>query len=127
MSNLKSFTILIVDDDLNLRELMTDLFEHQGFNLLSADSVPRAFELYKKNKVDLVISDMRMPGEDGLSLLEKVKSYGSNTPNFIFLTGYSDTSVVECIKSGAQKVFAKPFDQNELIEYVKQSLGVQTV
>ena len=126
MADLKKFTVLVVDDDLDLRELMSSIFEDQGFTVLSADSGVSAFELVKVNKIDIVISDMRMPGGDGLSLLEKIRAYDPEIPVVIFVTGYSDVSVTDCITKGAKTVFQKPFNQKDLINSVMSTLGIST-
>ena len=126
MVDLKKFTVLVVDDDLDLRELMASIFEDQGFTVLSADSGVSAFELVKVNKIDIVISDMRMPGGDGLSLLEKIRAYDPEIPVVIFVTGYSDVSVTDCITKGAKTVFQKPFNQKDLINSVMSTLGIST-
>lgn len=126
MTDLKKFTVLVVDDDLDLQELMSSIFEEQGFTVLSANSGLSAFELVKVNKIDVVVSDMRMPGGDGLSLLEKIRAYDPEIPVVIFVTGYSDVSISDCITKGAKTVFQKPFNQKDLINSVMSTLGLST-
>ncbi|OFZ28597.1 MAG: hypothetical protein A2622_05765 [Bdellovibrionales bacterium RIFCSPHIGHO2_01_FULL_40_29] len=121
---LKDYTILVVDDDDDLRELMLTIFESNGFTVLSAGSGSAAFELVKTQRIDLLVSDMRMPGGDGMSLLENVRAFNPKIPVVIFVTGFSDVSVAECLAKGATSVFAKPFNQKELINAVKTALDI---
>lgn len=122
--DLKKYKILVVDDDDDLREIMFSIFEGQGFSVLEADNGVKAFDVITKNNIDMLISDIRMPGGDGLTLLEKVRIYNPTIPIVIFVTGFSDVSISDCIKKGAKQVFSKPFNQKELISYVKESLGI---
>lgn len=124
MTDLKKYTILVVDDDLDLRELMFSIFEMQGFNVLSADSGNSAFELVKTETINLIVSDMRMPSGDGMQLLKNVRDYNSAIPIVIFVTGFSDISVEECLAKGANAVFTKPFNQRDLINSVKTQLNI---
>ncbi len=124
MVDLKKFTILVVDDDFDLRELMHSTFEMQGFTVISADNGNSAFEIIKNRKVDLVVSDMRMPNGDGAQLLQKVRTHNSSKPIVIFVTGYSDISVKQCLAMGAKAVFTKPFNQQELVNSVKAQLNI---
>ncbi|MBC7466730.1 MAG: response regulator [Bdellovibrio sp.] len=122
--DLTKYKILVVDDDDDLREIMFSIFKAQGFTVFEADNGKKAYEIVTSENIDMLISDIRMPGGDGLTLLEKVKSYNPTIPIVIFVTGFSDVSVSECIKKGAKNVFSKPFNQKELVSYVKESLGI---
>ncbi len=124
MTDLKKYTILVVDDDFDLRELMFTIFEMQGFHVLSADSGNSAFELVKKGTINLIVSDMRMPSGDGMQLLQNVRDFDPAIPIVIFVTGFSDVSVDDCIAKGAKAVFTKPFNQRELINSVKTQLNI---
>jgi len=121
---LKNYKILVVDDDDDLREIMFSIFESQGFTVLEADNGIKAYDIIVNQRIDMLISDIRMPGGDGLTLLQKVRAFNPEIPIVIFVTGFSDVSVSECIKKGARQVFPKPFNQKELVSYVKAALGV---
>ncbi len=124
MDDLKKYTLLIVDDEEMLRDVLVFEFERKGFTVLSAENGVAAFELVSKNKIDLVISDMRMPEGDGMSLLEKIRKFDSKIPTVIFITGFADVTEAECIAKGAHKVLAKPFNRKELMECVFEALGI---
>lgn len=116
------YTILVVDDEDALRTAMVIDFRRKGFNVLDANSSQSAFELVQKNKVDLILSDMRMPGGDGMSLLEKIRLEHPKLPVLIFVTGFSDLSDDHCIAKGAVGVITKPFDRNVLMASVVNAL-----
>lgn len=125
MLDKKNLTLLIVDDDDDLRDLIASIFSIEGFKTLTANSGSSAIQSIKANKVDLVITDMRMPKGDGLYLIEHIRNRDPKFPIVIVVTGYSDISENEFLEKGAAKVFAKPFDRKLLIAAVNQALGLQ--
>ena len=74
MINPKEITILIVDDEIDLRDSIAFDYKRKGFNVLVASSGNEAFEIVKKNKVNVVLSDVRMPDGDGIELLYNIKT-----------------------------------------------------
>jgi two-component system response regulator YesN len=113
---------LIVDDELWVCKLVKGIvnWERLGFQIIGeANDGNQAFELIVKNKPDLVITDIRMPGTDGLALIKKVKEYGVDT-SFIIISGYSDFSYAkEALKYGASGYLLKPIDKKELTDLLK--------
>lgn len=124
MSDLKKFVILIVDDDETLRNVAAFDFKRKGFTVLSAGSGNEAFDLVLKNHVDLVLSDVRMPGGDGVDLLERIREHNPDIPIVALMTGFSDSTEQECLEKGASRVFQKPFDRKQLMDFVYNSLGI---
>lgn len=124
MTDLKKYNLLIVDDDEELRDILCSIFDAYGFSVRSANSGSSAFEIVKKEHVDLIVSDMRMADGDGMMLLEKVREHDPDVPVVIFITGFTDVSREECLKKGAAEVINKPFDRQKLVDRVKSSLGI---
>lgn len=124
MTDLSKYKLLIVDDDSELREIICSIFEAYGFTVRSAHSGTSAFEIVKKEPIDLIVSDMRMADGDGMMLLEKVREHDPDVPIVIFITGFTDVSKEECLKKGALEVINKPFDRQKLVDRVKTSLGI---
>jgi len=125
MVDFKQYTLLIVDDDDALRDVMVFDFKRKGFNVLSAENGEKGFEIVDNNKVDVVVSDIRMPNGDGIFLLEKIRKYYPSVPSVIFVTGFADISDAECIAKGARKVLSKPFERKKLMDAVLEVLGIQ--
>lgn len=124
MTSSKNYTLLVVDDDEDLRDLMYATFLRDGFKVFAAENSEQAFQIVKNNKIDLIVSDMRMPGGDGLSLIDKIRGEDIEMPSLIFVTGYTDVSVEECLARGALSVLPKPFNHKELLRSVKTSLNI---
>ncbi len=109
--------ILIVEDEKNLREGLREALHSPGFRVLTAENGFQAEEIIRERPVDLVISDLKMPGMSGLELLEKVHSFSPSTL-FIIMTAYGTVdTAVEAMKQGAYDYLTKPvnLDQLELL------------
>lgn len=119
----KDLTVLIVDDDEALRKALIFDFKRRGFTVLEAQNGSQAFDIVKSNKVDVVISDVRMPGGDGVELLDKIKALNPRIPVVMFITGFADLSIEEAYDKGADSVFQKPFDRKMLMAAVAKVLS----
>ncbi|PNB53515.1 hypothetical protein C1X77_26145, partial [Pseudomonas sp. GW531-E2] len=73
-------------------------------------------------KVDLVLSDVKMPNGDGIELLEKIKSKNVRTPAVIFVSGFADIRLEDAYDKGIEAFFTKPFNRKALIEAVNSSI-----
>lgn len=114
-------TILIVDDEEFLRQAIGFDFEMRGYNVLLAGSGREAIALLAHEKVDVILSDVRMPNGDGLELLDQVKTRDPATP-VIFISGYSDLTLEEAYGRGVEAVFPKPFDRKALASAVEKAI-----
>jgi DNA-binding NtrC family response regulator len=115
-------TILVVDDDLHILEVMEARLSSGEFRVLTATNVREALEILQHHPVDLLISDMRMPGLSGMDLLREVRSHHAELP-VIFLTAYGTIpDAVKAIKAGAVEYLTKPFDGRDLLQKVQKVL-----
>lgn len=115
-------TILIVDDDLNVLEVLEARLQSAGFRTYKAENGRDALRLIKGNKIDLMISDMKMPGMSGMEVLTKARSLQPGLPIF-FLTAYGTIpDAVKAVKAGAVDYLAKPFDGRELVYKLRKVL-----
>lgn len=126
MTDFKKYTLLVADDETMLRDTIVFDFKRKGFNVFSAENGTQALEVVKNNPIDLVISDIRMPGGDGITLLEEIKKFHPHIPVVIFISGFSDLSPEECIAKGAQTVVSKPFERKALMASVLKALGIES-
>lgn len=116
--------ILVADDDDLVRQLLTRYLTGQGMEVDTARDGQEALELFSRHPFDLVISDLRMSGIDGLQLLHAIKGLNPRVP-FIFISGYGDIpTVVETLKAGADNFLGKPLEMAELAKVVKQALNL---
>ncbi len=116
-------TLLFVDDEANILSSLKRLFRPFGYTILTATSGKEGLELLKNNKIDLVISDMRMPEMDGSVFLAHAAEQWPETLR-ILLTGYADmTSTIKAINEGGiYKYISKPWEDNDITLSVKQAL-----
>lgn len=117
-------SILVVDDEIRYRELYARVLRHAGFAVLEAASATEALQHMATSTPDMVVSDVRMPGESGLDLLRRVREKRPDLP-FLLVTAYADVrEAVDALKLGAVDYLAKPVDLDELLAAVRDTLGV---
>ncbi len=113
--------ILIIDDDANIRKTMHEFIELAGFSVFTASSGEEALELLKTNNISVAITDIVMPGIDGLELTGLIKK--NYDTDVIIITGYSDKySYKEAISKGASDIIFKPMHFEELLLRLKRVL-----
>jgi two-component system response regulator PilR (NtrC family) len=114
--------ILAVDDELSMREFLDVLLVRAGYEVQTAASATAAREKLAREEFDLVISDMKLGQESGLSVLEAVKAT-SGGPEVILITAYgTPASAVEAMRRGAYDYISKPFDNEEFLLLVQKAL-----
>ena len=119
---LKQSSILVVDDEPFLREIMEGWLARVAGRVLGAENGVQALEILATNKIDLILSDIRMPVMDGIALLKKIKEARVHTPEVIFLTGFSDIPLREAYDIGAEAVLEKPISREALLDIAKRAL-----
>jgi diguanylate cyclase (GGDEF)-like protein len=113
--------VLIVDDDLSVRNTMDEYIANAGFSTLAASSAEEALDLIEKNNFSVVITDIRLPGMGGLELTKVIKQ--KNGSDVIVVTGYSDDySYEEAINIGASDFVIKPVRLEELLLRLRRVL-----
>ncbi len=121
-----SHTLLLVDDETDLVEILATRFEMAGYKVFTANDGHEALQILEKEKIDLVITDVQMPGVSGVQLLEKIREKNPNVPPVIFITGYSAIKPEHAYDKGVQAIFAKPFDFKDLVGCVKKMLSASS-
>ena len=116
-------TILVVDDELSMREFLKILLEKEGYEVSTAPEATGAIDLIQNQNFDLVISDIKMPGMGGLSLLEKIKEINSTLPVIMITAFASPENAVIAMKSGAFDYITKPFKVDEIIKIIKSAIS----
>jgi DNA-binding NtrC family response regulator len=114
--------ILIVDDAPDTIEVLQRNLDSAGYVVFSASSVSQAIDLLETTEVDLVVTDIKMPGESGLDLVRHVRENLRKTEVMV-ITGYATVKgAVEAVKIGAEEYLSKPFTDDELLAAVENSL-----
>jgi len=116
--------ILIVDDDPGQRSLLNSFLRSQHFDTALADSGERALEMLRAGKFAMMISDVRMPGLTGLETLRRARQEHAKLP-VLLVTAFTDVrDAVAAMRDGAVNYLAKPIDLDELLNSVRQALGI---
>ena len=110
--------ILIVEDEFRIRFLLRDYFNTEEFNVFEAENGAEALDMFKDNKIDLIILDIMMPGLDGYQTCRKMREE-SNAPILFLSARTKDSDKTLGFSSGGDDYLAKPFSYNELISRAK--------
>jgi two-component system NtrC family response regulator len=120
-------TILVVDDEKNYLLVLSALLEEEGYEVLTSASSLEALEILKASDVDLVLTDMKMPGMDGIELLEQIKTRDAELPVIMMTAHGTVDKAVEAMQKGAYSYIMKPFDNERLTLFVKNAIATYKV
>lgn len=117
-------TVLIVEDDLTFSTMLKTWLGKKGFDVETASTSARARKILLSKEFDLVISDLRLPDQDGINLLSWLREQKKNIP-FIIMTGYAEIqSAVQCMKLGATDYISKPIQPDELLKKINEAIAL---
>ena len=115
---LKSLHVLLVEDEVKLSQLLKNAIGDEFFTFTIAHDGQEGLELFKKTSPDIIITDINMPKMSGLEMAKEIKTVDSSVP-IIILSAFSETEkLLNAIDVGVVKYFIKPFDPDELLEYI---------
>ncbi len=114
--------ILIVDDELLIRDLLYDFFSEKNWIVSVADSGSKALELLKTRRFDLALIDLKMPEIDGIALIKSIKARYSSLPIVIITAFPSFETAVEALRLKIDDYITKPFNINRLFKTVCEIL-----
>jgi DNA-binding NtrC family response regulator len=115
-------TILVIDDDDQLRISFCKLLKEENYAVISAASGEAGIDIVEQNPLDLVILDMQLPGINGMETFKRIKKIDSKLP-VIIVTAYGTTEIaIEATKMGAYDYVLKPFDVPEMLNLIKQAI-----
>jgi two-component system response regulator PilR (NtrC family) len=118
--------ILVVDDELSMREFLKILLEKSGYDVTVAPDGATALEIIQNETVDLVITDIRMPGMSGLELLTELKQHCADLPVIMITAFASPDDAVLAMKNGAFDYITKPFNVDEIKAVIKAATNRKT-
>jgi|YelNatPaOPRAMG01_1025707.scaffolds.fasta_scaffold04134_3 response regulator RpfG family c-di-GMP phosphodiesterase len=120
--DIKDVHILVVDDESSIRELLAEYLSLEGYKVDTAKDGTDAYEYLKRSYYDIVLTDLEMPGMNGIELLEKANAEGLNH-KFIILTGFGTVeTAIMALKLGAIDYILKPFKLEELGLIVRKAI-----
>lgn len=116
-------SILVVDDELLIRDLLYDFFSGQGWDITVAENGEKALEILRDREVDLVLSDIKMPTMDGLALASELRQSHPGLP-VVLMTGYpSVDTAVAALRTRVDDYVIKPFNINQLFKLVEAKVN----
>jgi two-component system phosphate regulon response regulator OmpR len=114
--------LLVVDDDPRLRDLLRRYLTDNGFNVYVAENAQAMNKLWLRERFDLLILDLMMPGEDGLSVLRRLRGSNDPTPIIMLTAKGEDVDRIVGLEMGADDYLAKPFNPRELLARINAVL-----
>ncbi|WDP88363.1 MAG: response regulator [Desulfobacter sp.] len=118
----RRYTILLVDDEEGIRNVLNITLGHAGFNMLLAPDGDRGLAIFEKERPDIVITDIKMPGIDGIELLRRIKGINPET-EVIMITGHGDMDLaVKSLQYEAADFITKPIDSQEIESAVAKAV-----
>jgi len=116
-------SILVVDDELLIRDLLYDFFTGQGWSISVAENGEKALEVLNEKSIDLILSDIKMPEMDGLTLASRVRQTHPNLP-VVLMTGFpSVETAVSALRNRVEDYVIKPFNMNQLYKLIESKLA----
>ena len=115
-------TILIVDDDAAMRQMLESLFREQGYATVEAESAKAALECVRETEADVVLSDIKMPGRSGIEMVGDLRRVRPETPVVLMTAFGSIDSAVEAMRAGAFDYITKPFEPEAVLLTVERAL-----
>src|SRR5258707_12079708 len=114
--------VLIVDDEPNLRKILAAQLSRDGYDVLLAEDGEQGLSLLREHHIDLVVTDLKMPKIDGMTLLREALRESPNLPIVMITAHGTVDTAVEALKIGAFDYLTKPFDKDEVRQIVAKAL-----
>lgn len=114
--------VLVVDDDLRLRDLLRRYLTEQGFHVVTAENAQAMNKLWLRERYDMLILDLMLPGEDGLSICRRLRGAGDQTPIIMLTAKSEDVDRIVGLEMGADDYLPKPFNPRELVARINAVL-----
>ncbi|HEX8160498.1 MAG TPA: sigma-54 dependent transcriptional regulator [Pyrinomonadaceae bacterium] len=116
-------TILVVDDEKSQREILEMILSAEGYDVTTASSGEAALKIAREHRFDLVLTDLKMTGIDGIELLQKLLAYDSSIIVILLTAHGSIDSAKEALRRGAFDYLEKPYDREKLLETINRALS----
>ncbi|MDM8536563.1 sigma-54 dependent transcriptional regulator [Desulfobacterales bacterium HSG17] len=119
--------ILIVDDEKNYPMIIGEILQEEGYTSMTASSGMEALDILRNEIIDLVLTDVKMPGMSGIQLLNKIKALNPDVPVIIMTAHGSVENAVDAMHKGAYTFILKPFENQTLIAHIAKAISVYKI
>jgi DNA-binding NtrC family response regulator len=120
-------TILIIDDEKSIRNVLRDILQHEGYQVEEAADGEQGIKMFQSKNFDLVLCDIKMPKMDGMEVLQQIMAINSEVP-VIMISGHGTIeNAVDAVKKGAYDFISKPPDLNRLLITLRNALDKNTL
>jgi CheY-like chemotaxis protein len=113
-SKLRNMKILLIDDDEWIRDSLSIFFEAEGCHIVSVETAEEGLEALRSQKYDIIITDYKLPGMDGIEFLKQIQTSQQNAKKIMITAYKSETVIQEAKKAGVQHLIAKPFTSDTI-------------
>lgn len=120
-------TVLVVEDEELMRTILRQLLEAENYSVVTADSAESAIEAYSGNDISITLTDIKMPGRDGISLLDQIKSIDDQAVVIVMTAFSSVDTAIAALRKGAYDYVTKPFVNEDLLQTVKNAVTQRTL
>ncbi len=118
---MKKLSILIAEDEKNLSHLLERVLLKEGYNIFLAADGEVALEIIKANKIDIVLTDIKMPKVEGMALLKQIKEMDASIEVIVMTAFATIDTAINALKMGARDYIRKPFDIDEIVDAVNKT------
>lgn len=119
--------ILVVDDEVDIRDNLSDILTEFGYKVDTAEDAPSALALVERHPYEVALLDLRLPGMDGIELYRRLRERRPATVALLLTAYASPTAAREAIAAGAWRVLSKPIDPSEILRLIDAALGLPLV
>ena len=120
-------TILIVDDEKHYPMILAEVLQEEGYACFTASSGVEALDIFENEFVDLVLTDVKMPGMDGIELLSRIKEVNPDVPVIVMTAYGSVEKAVAAMQKGAYTFITKPFENETLLAHTSKALAIHRI
>ncbi len=118
---MKKISILIVDDEESVRDSLTNWFTEDGYAVKSAEHAKQALAMLESDPFDIILTDLKMPGMDGLEMLRRIKTLNKDAIVIVMTAFATVDTAVKALKEGAFDYVTKPFDPDDLSHLIRNA------
>ena len=113
-------TLLIIDDEFFIRDTFSFFFKDKGYQVFTAENGKIGLEIFSREKIDIVLTDLKMPKKDGIEVMETIRKKSPDTPMIVVSGAGQQEDIINALRIGAKDYITKPIEDLEMVHHVIQ-------